>query len=81
MPHYTPSNETDVEINESGMLVIDSGGQYLDGTTDVTRTIHLGDPTQEQRKAYTTILSSLIRLSTAVFPDNLKPSEIDVLAR
>lgn len=69
------------EITNKNLLLVDSGGQYLDGTTSVARTIHLGEPTSEQKKAYTNVLMGLIRLSMLVFPDNLKPAEIDTLIR
>ena len=68
-------------ITSQNLVLIDSGGQYLDGTTSVARTIHLGSPTDEQKKAYTNVLQGLIRLSMLVFPDNLKPAEIDTLIR
>lgn len=79
--HYKPTNLTDTEITEDGMLVIDSGGQYQDGTTDVARTIHLGTPTAEQKKAYTLVLAAMIRLSKLVFPENIRLSDIDILPR
>lgn len=81
MPHFETLNATDLHIDEHGPLIIDSGGQYLDGTTKVTRTIHLGEPSNEQKTAYTNVLRGIIRLSTLVFPENLKPSEVDALTR
>lgn len=81
IPHYTPSNRTDFEITEHGTLLIDSGGQYQDGTTDVSRTINLGDPHPDQVRAYTNVLIGMIRLSVLTFPENLKPAELDALAR
>ncbi|KXJ79015.1 hypothetical protein RP20_CCG001990 [Aedes albopictus] len=81
IPHYTPSNRTDFEITEYGTLLIDSGGQYQDGTTDVSRTIHLGEPHPDQIRAYTNVLIGMIRLSVLTFPENLKPAELDALAR
>lgn len=80
-PHFETFNSTDIEITEDSTLIIDSGGQYLDGTTKVTRTIHLGVPTAEQKKAYTNVLRGIIRLSSLVFPDSLKPAEVDALTR
>lgn len=66
--HYLPSPETDVPITRNDIYLVDSGGQYLDGTTDITRTIHLGKPTEKQIEAFTRVLKGLISLATAVFP-------------
>ncbi|CAO1403440.1 unnamed protein product [Diamesa hyperborea] len=81
LSHYYPSNASNAEITNENVLMIDSGGQYLDGTTDVARTIHMGEPTADQRRAYTNVLTGIIRLSMLVFPDNLKPAEVDTLIR
>lgn len=81
LSHYYPSNGSNAEITNENVLMIDSGGQYLDGTTDVARTIHMGEPTADQRRAYTNVLTGIIRLSMLVFPDNLKPAEVDTLIR
>lgn len=70
-----------MEITEFSTVLIDSGGQYQDGTTDVSRTVHLGEPTPEQIRAYTNVLIGMIRLSVLTFPENLKPAELDALAR
>lgn len=78
--YYPPANYSS-QITDQSLVLIDSGGQYLDGTTSVARTFHLGEPTSEMKKAYTEILTGLIRLSMLVFPDNLKPSEVDTLIR
>ncbi|XP_053682697.1 xaa-Pro aminopeptidase ApepP [Sabethes cyaneus] len=80
-PHYTISNHSNQEINEDSTIIIDSGGQYHDGTTDVARTIHLGDPKPSHIQAYTNVLIGLIRMSMTSFPENLKPAELDALAR
>jgi Xaa-Pro aminopeptidase len=79
--YYYPSNASDAEITNQNLLLIDSGGQYLDGTTSIARTIHLGKPTNEQKRAYTNVLMGLIRLSMLAFPEHLKPAEIDALIR
>jgi Xaa-Pro aminopeptidase len=81
--HYHPllHSQNDAEITDQNLLLVDSGGQYLDGTTSIARTIHLGTPTLEQKRAYTKVLQGLIRLSMLVFPDNIKPGEIDALLR
>lgn len=75
------SNSTDTVVSPGKTLIIESGGQYLDGTTIVARTLHFGEPTREQRRAYTNVLAGIIRLSSFVFPEILKPSEFDSLAR
>ncbi|GLV45292.1 uncharacterized protein CBL_05392 [Carabus blaptoides fortunei] len=80
-PHYESSNITNLHINKSSTLLLDSGGQYLDGTTDVTRTLHFGIATEEQRHAYTKVLMGAIDLSSLVFPSNLKTYIADVMAR
>ncbi|KAK5650517.1 hypothetical protein RI129_001546 [Pyrocoelia pectoralis] len=80
-PHYEPSLTTSLPIFDNSTIIIDSGGQYCDGTTDVTRTIHLGEPTDDQKDAYSRVLIGSIQLASLIFPDNLKPSSIDVLAR
>ncbi|XP_076239217.1 xaa-Pro aminopeptidase 1 isoform X2 [Calliopsis andreniformis] len=81
IPHYEPNNLTNLQIGKTSTLVVDSGGQYLDGTTDVTRTLHFGTPTKEHKKAYTRVLIGAIQLSSLVFPSGLKASQLDVVAR
>ncbi|XP_055678193.1 uncharacterized protein LOC129786952 [Lutzomyia longipalpis] len=81
LPYYTPSNTSNAIIYDNSTLLIDSGGQYYDGTTDVARTLHMGTPTIEQKRAYTLVLSAMIRLSTLVFPENLRLSDVDILPR
>lgn len=68
MAHYRATPETDAQITRNDMYLIDSGGQYLDGTTDITRTIHLGEPNAEQKEAFTRVLKGFISLARAVFP-------------
>ena len=65
--HYSSKPETNVDITNSGMLLIDSGGQYLEGTTDITRTFVLGDISEEERYWFTKALRGHIRLSDAHF--------------
>jgi len=79
--HYFPRPETTPVIEPEGILLIDSGGQYLDGTTDITRTISLGSPTNKQKFAFTSVLKGLIHLSQTKFLKGTKGSELDVLAR
>ncbi|RZB41166.1 xaa-Pro aminopeptidase 1-like, partial [Asbolus verrucosus] len=81
-PHYEPTPNTNAKISKDKTLVLDSGGQYFgNGTTDVTRTLHLGTPTKEQKNAYTRVLIGQIQLSTLTFPENMKTSVADVMAR
>jgi len=79
--HYHVTEETDLSIYPTGILLIDSGGQYLDGTTDITRTISLGEVTQKQQTDYTLVLKGMIQLAKAVFPINTRGNSLDVLAR
>lgn len=79
--HYEPTPESDVPVKAEGLLLIDSGGQYLDGTTDITRTIPLGALTPEMRRDYTLVLKGWIRLGSAVFPKGTCGTQLDVLAR
>ncbi|KAI5703271.1 hypothetical protein M8J76_006229 [Diaphorina citri] len=81
LPHYTPSNATNVVVRGDAPLLVDSGGHYMDGTTDVSRTLHLGSPTREQVEAYSRTLLGMIRLATAVFPAHLHSNQLDILAR
>ncbi|MBK9270823.1 MAG: aminopeptidase P family protein [Saprospiraceae bacterium] len=79
--HYRPDAHQSKKIHPQGILLVDSGGQYLDGTTDITRTIALSPPMEEVRKAYTAVLMGNIALSRAVFPTGTKGIQLDVLAR
>lgn len=79
--HYEPTPDTDIPVEPKGLLLIDSGGQYLDGTTDITRTIPLGPLTFEEKRDYTLVLRGFINLGRAVFPRGTYGSQLDVLAR
>ncbi len=79
--HYTSSKETDVELKREGIFLIDSGGQYLDGTTDITRTIALGEPTSEQKKMFTLVLKGHIDLAITSFPVGTVGKQLDTIAR
>lgn len=79
--HYHPQQETSASIKANGILLVDSGGQYIDGTTDTTRTVALSTPSEEQRKHYTLILKGMICLSRAVFPIGTVGAQLDTLAR
>ncbi len=79
--HYEPSPETDIPVKSEGLLLIDSGGQYLDGTTDITRTLPLGPLTWEMRRDYTLVLKGWIKLGSAVFPRGTNGTQLDAFAR
>lgn len=79
--HYEATPETDVPLQRRGFVLIDSGAQYLDGTTDITRTVALGPLTDEERTDYTLILKGNIDLAMAVFPEGTRGSQVDILAR
>ncbi|KAG8851337.1 hypothetical protein FRB96_009402 [Tulasnella sp. 330] len=81
LPHYEPSDEASPVIETATPYLMDSGGQYLDGTCDTTRTVHFGDPTKEQKEAYTRVLQGHIAIETAVFPYGTTGAHLDVLAR
>lgn len=79
--HYEPTEQTDVALMPKGFLLIDSGAQYKDGTTDVTRTIPLGPLTDEERLVYTLVLKGHIDLQLLKFPDGAAGTQLDVVAR
>ena len=79
--HYEATPETDAALEPKGFLLLDSGAQYLDGTTDITRTIPLGHLTQEEKEDYTLILKGHIDLAMAIFPERTRGAQLDILAR
>jgi Xaa-Pro aminopeptidase len=79
--HYEATPETDVPLKAEGLLLLDSGAQYLDGTTDVTRTIALGPLTAEERRVYTLVLKGHIQIELAKFPSGISGTQLDVLAK
>lgn len=79
--HYAPTKESDAVLKKEGFLLVDSGGQYYDGTTDITRTIALGELTHEMKYCYTMVLKSHIALATAVFDENTSGADLDRIAR
>jgi len=79
--HYSATEESASALKPEGVFLLDSGGQYLDGTTDITRTISLGKPTEDQKRDFTLVLKGHIALSTAVFPTGTRGSQLDILAR
>ncbi|MFC2096816.1 aminopeptidase P family protein [Bacteroidota bacterium] len=81
MAHYHVLPETDKVFEKNGLYLIDSGGQYLDGTTDTTRTVSLGYPTSEEKTDFTLALVGMIRLSMIKFPEGTFGHQLDVFAR
>jgi Xaa-Pro aminopeptidase len=79
--HYSPRTGENRIVGKHGILLLDTGGQYLDGTTDITRTVALGAPSRRQRKLFTLVLRAHIGLARACFPKGTAGSRIEVLAR
>ena len=79
--HYHPEPGKCKQIKPEGVLLVDSGGQYLDGTTDITRTFTLGHTTDEQKRSYTLVLKGMISLSMARFPEGTTGMQLDTMAR
>ncbi len=79
--HYRAEKETCAMIEKDGVLLLDSGGQYYDGTTDITRTIRLGEPTEQEQFCYTKVLKGHIELASIVFPAGTRGAQLDTLAR
>lgn len=79
--HYRVSEQTDRKIRPGELYLVDSGGQYIDGTTDVTRTLAVGEPSDVHRDCYTRVLQGLIAISLARFPSGRTGQDIDALAR
>lgn len=79
--HYEPTEESSSDIKGDGLLLVDSGGQYTFGTTDITRTVTLGTPTEEEKHDFTLVMKGHIALSNAIFPAGTTGHQLDVLAR
>ena len=79
--HYRVTHETNRVVSDGELLLVDSGGQYVDGTTDITRTIAIGTPTREQKTCFTLVLQGMIAVSLARFPSGLAGRDLDALAR
>lgn len=79
--HYSATPETSSVIEPHGLLLVDSGAQYLDGTTDITRTVALGTPTEQEKADFTLVMKGHIALATAVFPEGTRGDQLDALAR
>jgi Xaa-Pro aminopeptidase len=80
-PHYKVNEESNRRIENNRIYLVDSGGQYVDGTTDITRTVIVGEPTDEMRDRFTRVLKGHIAIATAVFPKGTRGSQLDSFAR
>uniref|UniRef100_A0A669D500 X-prolyl aminopeptidase (aminopeptidase P) 2, membrane-bound n=1 Tax=Oreochromis niloticus TaxID=8128 RepID=A0A669D500_ORENI len=81
LAHYSPSKETNRRLTVDEMYLVDSGGQYLDGTTDITRTVHWGKPTEMQKEAFTRVLMGNIEISRTIFPSGTRGVNMEMLGR
>lgn len=81
LAHYSPTKETSRKLTVDEMYLIDSGGQYLDGTTDITRTVHWGTPTAMQKEAFTRVLMGNIEISRTIFPSGTRGVNMEMLGR
>jgi len=81
LAHYNHLNGTPADLEMNNLYLVDSGGQYLDGTTDITRTVIIGEPSDEHRKMFTLVLKGHITLACAVFPKGTSGQQLDALAR
>ncbi len=79
--HYRVTDDTNRTVENNSLLLVDSGGQYVDGTTDITRTIAIGTPTPDQKRAFTRVLQGMIAISLARWPKGLAGRDLDALAR
>lgn len=79
--HYRSSGKTNRKLEMNSIYLIDSGGQYLDGTTDITRTVVVGEPTDEMRDRFTRVLKGHIAVATAIFPKGTRGTQLDSFAR
>jgi Xaa-Pro aminopeptidase len=79
--HYKSSEKTNRKLEKGTLYLVDSGGQYVDGTTDITRTVAIGEPTQEMRDRFTRVLKGHIAVATAIFPKGTRGSQLDSFAR
>ncbi|XP_070692654.1 xaa-Pro aminopeptidase 2 [Pempheris klunzingeri] len=81
LAHYSPTEETNRRLTVDEMYLVDSGGQYLDGTTDITRTVHWGTPTAMQKEAFTRVLMGNIEISRTIFPSGTRGVNMEMLGR
>jgi Xaa-Pro aminopeptidase len=81
LPHYKGTSESNLPFQPGTLYLVDSGGQYQDGTTDITRTVPIGEPTEEMRDRFTRVLQGHIAIATALFPKGTRGSQLDSFAR
>ena len=81
LPHYKPVGATIRKVEKGSLLLVDGGGQYLDGTTDVTRTMAIGEPTEDQKRKFTLVLKSHVAMATIRFPAGTSGMALDAIAR
>ncbi|WP_075602823.1 aminopeptidase P family protein [Saccharicrinis aurantiacus] len=79
--HYSADKDSDIKLTTNSFYLVDSGGQYLEGTTDITRTIHFGEPTEQQKTDFTLVLKGNIALDSTIFPKGTRGVHLDILAR
>ena len=79
--HYRSSEKTNLKLEQGTLYLVDSGGQYVDGTTDITRTVPIGEPTDEMRDRFTRVLKGHIAIATAIFPKGTRGGQLDSFAR
>lgn len=79
--HYSANRESNATLRPDNLLLVDSGANYIDGTTDITRTITLGNPTEAQRHDFTLVMKGHIALATAIYPEGTRGAQLDALAR
>ena len=79
--HYSPTPDTDAALSTDSLYMVDSGGQYLEGTTDITRTFHYGTPTDEMKQRYTEVLMGSVALASVVVPDKTLDTSVDLATR
>ena len=79
--HYDATEESDATLKPENFILLDSGGQYFDGTTDITRTVGLGPLSKQQKRDFTLVLKGHIALATAKFPHGTRGNQLDILAR
>jgi Xaa-Pro aminopeptidase len=79
--HYEPTEDTDIPVEPSGLLLVDSGGHYMEGTTDITRTITMGPVSEEEKKAFTLVLMGHLNLAATHFPYGVRGENLDGIAR
>ena len=79
--HYSATPESDIPVTKGNLLLIDSGANYLDGTTDITRTIALGEPTADMRHDFTLVMKGHIAIATAIYPEGTRGAQLDAMAR